>query len=187
MFIAEVKIHSPAEFDSDYSFEELFEIAAEYGDMVSVHTEERWLGSLKNVTYARTHTSKPIVAKGMHSWSEDEIDRCLEAGADYVWVVGYCPRSYYAHTTIIEPYDLDQLKMISHGWTGLVAWNQRDIRSFGKRVGEDWEEARQIRPHLRLGCASLIKHPYEVPKDADFYVVGEHLPEYTKRLDARGI
>ena len=44
--IAEVKTISPYGFKSDKSWEELFKIADEIGDIISVHTDKRCLALL---------------------------------------------------------------------------------------------------------------------------------------------
>lgn len=176
MFIAEVKTQSPFGFESAHSFDELLELAAAFGDRVAVHTDPRWGGSLDNITKAQLKTLKPIVAKGIHS-SDDEIKAALSYGASYVWVVGRIPQSFELdpHDLIIEPMNIEQLKMIPSSYTAV--WNRRDLST-----GEDrglWDWAREVRKGIGpLGVASFIKSVQEIPRGADFHIVGSHLHEY---------
>ena len=96
--IAEVKTKSPFGYVSGKDWAELFEIANIIGDIVSIHTDPRWGGSMELVKKARNLTSKPILAKGIHK-SDDEIRQCLEAGADFVLVVGRIPTIFQGKTT----------------------------------------------------------------------------------------
>jgi indole-3-glycerol phosphate synthase len=43
--IAEVKTQSPFGFKSQKTWKELFKIASEAGDIISIHTDSRWGGS----------------------------------------------------------------------------------------------------------------------------------------------
>jgi indole-3-glycerol phosphate synthase len=44
--IAEVKTHSPFGFESSKSWDELFDIANQFGDIISIHTEKPSHGSI---------------------------------------------------------------------------------------------------------------------------------------------
>ncbi|RTK98539.1 MAG: indole-3-glycerol-phosphate synthase TrpC, partial [Proteobacteria bacterium] len=72
IFIAEVKTQSPFGFKSKYSYDYLFELAANHGDWVSIHTNPLFGGSYNNLSKAAAKTNKPILAKGFHR-SNDEI------------------------------------------------------------------------------------------------------------------
>lgn len=176
-FIAEVKIHSPFGFDSDFSFEELADIAIQHGDAVAVHTENRWLGDPENITYVRERTDKMVIAKGIHH-TDGEVQQCLDLGANMVWVVGRMPEKPFIPKCIIEPYDINQLRMIPRELHSWVVWNRRNLEDGGFR--DQWNWARQEFLFQTLGCASFIEHPKDVPRNADFFVVGQHLPEFVK-------
>jgi indole-3-glycerol phosphate synthase len=90
--VAEVKMKSPFGFISNSSWEEQFKLAEMIGDIISVHTDSRWGGSLDEIRKARALTKKPILAKGIHE-TDDMIDAAVKAGADYVFVVGRYLRS----------------------------------------------------------------------------------------------
>ena len=106
--IAEIKTCSPFGYVAKNSWEELFEIANEIGDIISVHTDERWGGSLKLLEKVCRLTKKPILAKGIHS-SDEDIKKAVEAGADWVLVVGRIP-GVYQTKCMIEPATLKELK-----------------------------------------------------------------------------
>src|SRR4051812_45555141 len=106
--IAEVKTGSPFGYRSEKSWDELFAIASEAGDIVSIHTDSRWGGSFELVKKARSLTTKPILAKGIHA-TDAEIEQAIEAGADYVLVVGRVP-ALYIEKCLIEPLTLDELR-----------------------------------------------------------------------------
>lgn len=139
--ITEVKTHSPFGFTSGKSWDELFRVANQIGDILSIHTNPRWGGSFELISKAKSLTEKPILAKGIHSDDKD-IKRAIVAGADFVLVVGRIPR-LYIEKCFIEPTTLKELKQIpSHPW---VVWNSRDLSSGGIKK-ETFEEARKIFP-----------------------------------------
>jgi indole-3-glycerol phosphate synthase len=86
LLIAEAKTRSPFGFKAEESWEERFELADQYGDWVSVHTDERWGGSFKLLVEARKRTNKTLLAKGLHE-TDDDVERALAVGADFVLVV----------------------------------------------------------------------------------------------------
>jgi indole-3-glycerol phosphate synthase len=74
LVIAEAKPVSPFGWRAGRSWDDLFRIAVRAGDVVSVHTDSRWGGSVDLVREARARTTKPILAKGIHA-SDDQILR----------------------------------------------------------------------------------------------------------------
>ncbi len=135
--IAEVKTHSPFGWQSDKSWDELFAIANNAGDIISIHTDPRWHGSFDLVRKARSLTTKPILAKGIHA-SDDDIKRALAAGADYVLVVGRIP-AIHLDKCLIEPYTIAELTKLP-GQCHAV-WNSRDLTT-GVMKSETFEESR---------------------------------------------
>ncbi|HEY9481074.1 MAG TPA: hypothetical protein VIR98_02465 [Candidatus Paceibacterota bacterium] len=111
--IAEVKTQSPFGFCSDKSWDELFTVANEIGDIVSIHTDPRWGGSFDLVRKAKSLTTKPILAKGIHV-TDDDVRQTIEAGADYVLVVGRIPAAH-ADKCLVEPLTLAGLATFP-GW-----------------------------------------------------------------------
>ncbi len=174
--IAEVKTESPFGFKSEKTWDELFEIASKYGDMISVHTDKRWGGSLNKITMARSMTRKPILAKGIHK-KDSEIERALEAGADYVLVVGRIPK-VHLNKVFIEPLNLEELKKIPRDMK--VVWNTRDLNTGGQKK-ETFEEARKIFGGW-ICQASNIRSVADIKESADAALVGEHLEEFIKSL-----
>ncbi|MBI3259427.1 MAG: hypothetical protein HYZ54_08155, partial [Ignavibacteriae bacterium] len=108
--IAEVKIQSPFGFKSDKSWGELFQVANTIGDIISIHTDSRWGGSFELLKRARLLTTKPILAKGIHS-TDDDIEKAVAYGADWVLVAGRIPR-IRKEQCLIEPFTFEELKNI---------------------------------------------------------------------------
>ncbi len=170
--IAEVKTESPFGWKSEKSWNELFAIANEVGDMLSIHTDARWGGSFELLRKARTLTTKPILAKGIHE--DDELIRqALDAGADHVLVVGRVPE-FSPEKCLIEPYTLAELTMIPH--TMRVVWNSRDLRNGGLKE-ETFAEARALFPGW-LCQASNIRTVNDIQPGADAVLVGTHLETF---------
>lgn len=180
LFIAEVKTKSPFGFESEHSWEDLFEIAAKHGDAVAIHTSHRWGGSFAAVQAAREKLlrRKLVVAKGIHPYDE-EIRIALYRGADLVTVVGRMPPRELAPVCIWEPKNLPDLMCRS---TSLkVMWNQRDLQT-GDPHPQVFAEARDV--HRGWLCqASYIKTPEDVNLLADAFIVGEHLPTFVGARD----
>lgn len=180
--IAEVKTQSPFGFQSKKSWDELFDVALEIGDMISIHTDPRWGGSFALVEGARARTRKPILAKGIHK-SDAEVDDALRAGADWVLVVGRVP-ARRAEKCILEPLTLKELRRYAgeHECEKVrVLWNERDLKT-GVRKEETFEEARAIWPGW-LAQASFIKTVSDIKDGADAVLVGTDLEAFRDSLD----
>jgi len=180
IFIAEVKTCSPFGYKSNKSWDELFEIANNVGDWISIHTDSKWGGSFDLLNKARKLTNKIILAKGIHE-TDDEIKDCFRLGANFVLSVGRIPDlismggSYWLNRVIIEPKNLEQLKSIPDHFG--VCWNSRDIYT-GKRKEESFGQARMMFPGFLIQ-ASNIKSMNDVRKNfADAFLVGEHLENF---------
>jgi len=174
--IAEVKTCSPFGFKSDKSWEELFNIASEYGDIISIHTDPRWGGSFELIKKAKKLTNKPILSKGIHE-TDEEIKNAVNAGADYILVVGRIPE-IYPEKCFIEPLTLSELKKIPKNFK--VVWNSRDL-SNGELKTETFEQAREIFSGW-LCQASNIKTINDLNKNANAILVGQNLEEFCKSL-----
>jgi indole-3-glycerol phosphate synthase len=174
--IAEVKTQSPFGFRSDKSWNELFEVANNSGDIISIHTDARWGGSFDMIKKARALTTKPILAKGIHT-TDAEIIQALDAGADWVLVVGRIPH-VHVNKCFIEPLTLQELKTIPENMR--VVWNSRDL-STGEIKKETFKEARLIFTGW-LCQASNIKTVNDIQKNADAVLVGGHLVDFVEAL-----
>lgn len=177
--IAEVKTKSPFGFQSEKSWDELFAIANEVGDIISIHTDVRWDGSFNLVKKAKSLTGKPILAKGFHK-SDSEIRKAIDAGADYVLSVGRIPE-IYKEKCFIEPLSLAELEKIPENLK--VVWNTRDLDS-GDLKKETFEEARSIFKGW-LCQASNIKTILGTKVGANAILVGSHLPEFHRSMSSR--
>lgn len=174
--IAEVKTQSPFGFRSEKSWDELFSIAERVGDIVSIHTDARWGGSFDLVRKAKTLTNKPILAKGIHATDED-IEQAIQAGADYVLVVGRIP-SVYKEKCLIEPNTLAELKEIPVELKAV--WNSRDLADGGLKT-ETFEEAQEIFKGW-LCQASNIQSVDNIKQGADAVLIGTHISEFEQSL-----
>jgi indole-3-glycerol phosphate synthase len=175
--IAEVKTESPYGYAARNEWDELFELAERIGDIVSVHTDPRWGGSFELVRKARNLTSKPILAKGIHK-DDSEIEKALEAGADYVLVVGRIP-GVHVEACMIEPLTLAQLASLPQGTRAV--WNSRDLETGGLKK-EGFEEARRIWGGW-LCQASNISSVADIKEGADAVLVGERLEAFAGSLE----
>ena len=176
LLIAEVKTQSPFGFRSDKSWEELFAIANLHGDMLSIHTDERWGGSFELLQKARDMTDKPILAKGIHARDED-VARAVALGADKVLVVGRVP-AVHVEKCIIEPYTLEELRALPLGASAV--WNSRDLTTGGLKP-DDFANARAV--HTGWLCqASNICSIDDVDPTADAVLVGQNLETFIQSL-----
>lgn len=175
--VAEVKTKSPFGYESKMSWDELFEIADRIGDVISVHTDERWGGGFDLIKKARSLTNKQILAKGIHS-SDSEIEKAIEAGADCALVVGRVP-NFHRERCWIEPLDLKQLAEIPSDMK--VVWNARDLES-GAEKKESFEDARRLWKGW-MCQASFVKDVSDIKEGADAVLVGEHLEEFALSLE----
>ena len=91
--IAEVKTHSPFGYTSEKSWDELFAVANEIRDILSIHTDPRWGGSFELLEKARSRTNKPILAKGIHDRArrlQIHLSPQLHAGATFFVILSIC-------------------------------------------------------------------------------------------------
>ena len=176
LLIAEVKTQSPFGFLSEKSWDELFAIANEYGDMLSIHTDPRWGGSFELLKQARAMTDKPILAKGIHA-TDEEVERALALGADKVLVVGRIP-SVHLERCFIEPYTLTELHSLPLGASAV--WNSRDLTT-GALKPETFAAARAVFPGYLIQ-ASNIKTMADVDPTANAILVGQNLEQFIASL-----
>ncbi|MES2314724.1 MAG: hypothetical protein V4524_02175 [Patescibacteria group bacterium] len=174
--IAEAKTTSPFGYSSNKNWDELFAVAEKFGDIISIHTDARWGGSFDLISKAKSLTDKPILAKGIHE-TDDLIERAVEAGADYILVVGRIPK-IHTDKCLIEPLTLAELKTIPHDMK--VVWNSRDLATGGLKT-ETFEEARKIFPGW-LCQASNIKSVEDMQEGADAVLVGQGLEGFVRYL-----
>ena len=174
--IAEVKTQSPYGYAARTEWDELFAIADDIGDIISIHTDPRWGGSLELVRKAHNLTSKPIIAKGIHS-TDKEVEDAINCGADYVLVVGRMPQ-VHREKCMIEPIDLKQLAELPQGTKAV--WNSRDL-STGNEKPQTFEQAREIWKGW-LCQASNIHTIEDIKPGADAVLVGTDLENFAISL-----
>ena len=170
--IAEVKTKSPFGFQSPHGWGTLFAWADQVGDAISIHTDPDWGGSFEMVALARRLTQKPIIAKGWHR-SDLDIVKAKQAGADFVLVVGRVPDPSLRQHCWIEPRNLAELAELPKDV--IAVWNARNL-SDGSPKTETWAEARKIWDGP-LCQASYIQKASDIFADANYALIGEHLPE----------
>ncbi len=176
ILIAEVKTQSPFGFKSDKSWDELFVLADTVGDIISIHTDPRWGGSFELVAKAKGLTKKPILAKGIHATDAD-VQKAIDAGADYVLVVGRVP-AIHVEKCLIEPLTLAELAALPENLKAV--WNSRDLSTGGLKK-ETFEEAREVFRGW-LCQASNIRTKADIKEGADAVLVGECLAEFSQSL-----
>ncbi len=174
--IAEVKTSSPFGWKSDKTWEELFDIANEVGDTLSIHTDVRWGGSFDLLRKARLLTNKPILAKGIHE-HDTQIQEAIDAGADWVLVVGRMPK-LFPEKCLLEPNTLEELRLIPGNHK--VVWNSRDLSDGGVK-GETFEQARALFTGW-LCQASNLRTVIDIKAGADAVLVGTHLEEFATSM-----
>lgn len=179
LFIAEVKTQSPFGYESETRWEDLFSLADEVGDMISVHTNPLWGGSMDLIRRAKGMTDKPILAKGIHQ-DDESIKEALRAGADNVLVAGRTPNDYKLRPFCwIEPYSIGQMGRLSLTYLDVVVWNSRDLGT-GEVKTETFDEARRVFEGM-LVQASNIRTESDINPRADAIIVGQHLQEFVDR------
>ncbi len=180
--IAEVKTQSPYGFTSSQSWDELFDIAHEHGDMISIHTDPRWGGSFELIKRAAKRTTKPILAKGIHEDDKDVI-QALEYGASSVLVVGRLPSEDLLDKCLIEPRHLVQLGTLIEQVPSdqRFVWNSRDLNSGRARDLAEYNFARKVWGGW-LCQASNIAAPEDIQHDANAILVGEYLVDLIRLL-----
>ncbi len=194
IFIAEVKTRSPYGYVAQKRWRDLFDIANEHGDWISVHTDERWGGDWGRLGGARKLTNKPILAKGIHLL-DAEIEKAFDFGADYVLCVGRIPDKAqidlfetpgpWTGKVIVEPLREKAGALAFCCLNGQkVCCNARDL-STGEFVG--LPSAAHLRAvnytdDLWLCQASGIKAPDQILKGYSAFIVGEHLETFVEEL-----
>jgi len=171
--IAEVKTCSPYGYKSDKTWDELFDLANEYGDMISIHTDPRWGGSYEKLKEARSRTSKAILAKGIHPTNE-EVCNLMDIGANYVLVVGRVPHIDIINRCLLEPSSIEEIE--SYPRNAKIVWNARDLDT-GKPKDKKIDDVRKVWSGW-LCQASLISSMDDVYRGVDAILVGQNLVEY---------
>ncbi|GEM_PF-623056 len=188
LIIAEVKTKSPTGKKSEKTWDELFKIANEVGDIISIHTHRKWGGSFKLLRKARVLTKKPILAKGIHP-TDLHVQKAIDAGADWVLVVFGSPfrtkmPAIHLEKCLIEPTTLLELKAIPRNLK--VVWNSRDLLALPHESfkTETFEEGRVLRKGW-LCQASNIKTVADIKEGANAVLVGTYLLDFAVSLPQR--
>lgn len=174
--VAEVKDKSPFGFENPYSRLKQFEICEKYGDIISIHTDSRWGGSLDWLKIAKQLTTKPILAKGFHegSWVSHLLNY---TSTDYVLTVDDNPNlitrtqlRHEKHEKIWQ--EFTTLKNLENSKASVTVWNKRNPLT-GEYKKETIQEVREIFKG-KLCQASGIKGPEDIG-DVDYILIGEGL------------
>ncbi len=174
IFIAEIKTQSPFGYKSQFTFNELMETAITHGDWISVHDNALWGGDYETISFVRKYTRKPILAKGLHR-TEDDINRALDHGADYVLLVDSLPMTRKLMSKcIVEHRHFEVVTEESKVFPEVkFMCNSRDLRT-GLPKKRD-----ELQDYLDLGVwvcqASGIRNPLDVREGVSAFIVGEHL------------
>jgi indole-3-glycerol phosphate synthase len=194
IFIAEIKTQSPYGFKSPHSFKDLMDTAIAYGDWVSVHTSALWGGDYETLAFVRRNTSKPIVAKGLHS-TDDDIRKALEHGADYVLVVDRVP---YPRITDVCGWRVWEKTLFELNNTNLFTgnlihhpeikdckfvYNERDLRTGMPKEKDEFH----LYENVWVCQASGIRDPDDLREGISAFIVGEHLVPFCQRYRKKTI
>ncbi len=147
--------------------------------MLSIHTNPRWGCSFGLVRKARTLTQKLILAKGIHT-NDSDIEKAIEAGVNYVLVVGRIPVLYQTNC-LLEPLYLDEITSYTSNAT--VVWNSRDLTALPAEAfkKETIDDVRKIwKGHLVQ--VSNLKTKADIRPLADAVLVGTNLIEFLNSL-----
>ena len=140
---------------------------------------------------AEVKTQSPFGFKSEKSWDElfavaneegihatdAEIKKAIDAGADYILVVGRIP-SVYHDKCLIEPLTLDEVKTIPQNLK--IVWNSRELKD-GSIKKETFEDARKIFKGW-MCQASNITSVKNINNSADAVLVGTNLIDFAKSL-----
>jgi len=181
--IAEVKTASPFPSklsESTDTWDELFVMAEKVWDILSIHTNPRWWWDFSLIKKARWLTDKPIMAKGIHE-TDEQIERAIELGADYVLVVGRIPEVHnekvlYEVESLLQ---LQQFKKLLPN-TAKIVWNSRHLSDGSDKI-ETFEQAKAIWPWW-ICQASNIKDISDVKSWADAVLVGTNLKTFIQSI-----
>ena len=103
--------------------------------------------------------------------------KTIEAGADFVLVVGRIP-GVYKDKCLIEPLNLKELETIPNNFK--IVWNSRDL-SDGSLKQETFEQARKKWAEW-ICQASNIKNIRDIKVGANAILIGSYLKEFAKSL-----
>ncbi len=211
IFVAEIKTVSPFGFKSAFGEVQLANLAKKYGDWISIHVDELWGGHTSQIRAYKNNfefsgePKKPILAKGLHL-TDESIQQSLDAGADYVLVVGRIPSDNLISKCLMEPLNMGQLHsglyLKACNRSAGVVLNDRDLRTGRQRSieqGNSWYRIdglaitgyhiakKEPIPSITVPLfqASGIKDESDVLDFVDGYIVGEHLPRFvlSKQLE----
>jgi len=181
LLIAEVKPQSPFR-EGKERWSTLFTLADRYGDMIAIHTDPRWGGSMGLLHAACRLTDKPVLAKGIHA-TDDEVEEAFRCGADSVLVVGRLPgeridisRCMIEPTCVSEVVNINTFDAKTREKIRLV-WNSRNLVNGGKKllgipdIQDIWSGW--------LCQASNIESSEDVYEGVDAVLVGTYLAIYT--------
>lgn len=152
-----------------------------YGDWISVHTNALWGGDFDSLSFVRRNTNKPILAKGLHT-TDDDIQRALDHGADYVLVVDRVPNPsrvdwnkclFEIHNTNL----LDgNLKVYPDFVKQQFVCNSRNLHNGLPK--KQWELDNYLDRKLWTCQASGITCPLDVNPNVNAFIVGERLIDF---------
>ncbi len=188
IFIAEIKTQSPFGYKSEHSFISLMNLAITYGDWISVHTNALWGGDYDALAFVRDmEVNKPILAKGIHG-TDDDIQRALDHGANYVLVVDRIPHEKYFDKVLIEISHLSDFETVSKFYSKSPYSDLKFVHNT-RELNSGLPKKRYTYPEYRENCkwlcqASGIRSLKDVNSDANAFIVGEHLVKVCNEVRA---
>ena len=182
IFIAEIKTKSPFGYVNPNPFCTMMDFAIQHGDWISVHTNALWGGDFDAISFVRRNTDKPILAKGIHG-TDDDVQRALDHGADYVLVVDRIPKIHITKC-LLEFSNMEMLHecqwMYFNDPSLKYVCNSRNLRNGLPKKA--WELDAYLELRVWTCQASGIRRPSDVDPKVNAFIVGENLLNYIHEL-----
>jgi indole-3-glycerol phosphate synthase len=183
IFIAEIKTQSPYGYKSERDFNVLAYEAITFGDWISVHDNALWGGDFETIAFVRKQTRKPILAKGLHS-TDDDIQRALDHGANYVLVVDRLPRQEFWKKCLFEWSSVVNWRLMAENiYEGTKHKYVHNIRDLTTGIGHkynalpEYVEYKKKHPESWICQASGIRTLNDVDPNVNAFIVGTHMSD----------
>lgn len=185
--ILDTKDMSPFGWESKLTWMAQFAFAENHADIIAVHSMPEFGGTDSRIQIAIAETKKKILVKGIHR-TDDEIQKYLDMGADYVLVVGRLPDKKYWDKCMMEPTCIAEiknwdLKGVKFEDVPMLVWNTRNLVTGLPKI-EKFDE--YYRTSIGWVCqASMIESIEDINPNADAIMVGTHMRKIVKELQDR--
>ncbi len=166
LVVAEIKSCSPYGWKNPLNWLAQLAICETVADVISVHTDPLWGGSIELLATIRKMTTKPVLAKGFHPTIK-HVEMAFKAGATYCLTVGWWPGDHRCWFEMERPEDLYEHRA-----------SRKVCNSRNPRTGKLGVLSPRVMRASHAGwlCqASNIKGPQDVISGMDAILIGEGL------------